>query len=74
MLKTAKNILHKLDCSLCQEISELDANTIVGGHSGRELLAHELTHGGQQISSVAPSQTKVIVLMFNSPGELERIK
>ncbi len=42
MPKTANNKLQQLDCSLYQEIYELEANTIVGGHHERDLLAQDL--------------------------------
>lgn len=43
MPKTANNKLQQLERSLYQEISELEANTIVGGHHERDLLAQDLT-------------------------------
>lgn len=43
MPKTANNKLQQLDRSLYQEIYELEANTIVGGHHEWDLLAQDLT-------------------------------
>jgi hypothetical protein len=43
MPKTVNNKLQQLDRSLYQEISELEANTILGGHHERDLLAQDLT-------------------------------
>lgn len=43
MPKTANNKLQQLERSLYQEISEFEANTIVGGHYERDLLAQDLT-------------------------------
>lgn len=43
MPKAANNKLQQLDRSLYQEIYELEANTIVGGHHERDLLVQDLT-------------------------------
>lgn len=43
MPKTANNKLQQLERSLYQEIYELEANTIVGGHHEQDLLAQDLT-------------------------------
>lgn len=43
MPKTANNKVQQLDRSLYQEIYELEANTLVGGHHERDLLAQDLT-------------------------------
>jgi hypothetical protein len=60
-----------LSRKLVVELNEYHEESLSGG---KIPSMHRVSSVTLKRGVVAPSQTKVIILMFSSPGELERIK